>query len=65
MRASELGDGTLELREVPEAMAYIQKMDKSPDLLKMMNSQIVKNKAAGVYDGCKNAVELAQKLKPA
>ena len=26
--------------------------------------EIVKNKAAGFYDGCKTAVELAQKLKP-
>ena len=64
MRASELGDGTLELREVPEAMAYVKKMDESPALLKMMNGMIVKNKAAGLYDGCKTAVELAKKLKP-
>jgi len=62
IRASEMGDGTLELREVPEAMAYVDKMDKSPALLTMMNNQIVKNKAAGVYDGCKTAVQLAQKL---
>ena len=30
LRASELGDGTLELREVPEAMAYIHQMDQVP-----------------------------------
>merc|ERR1712185_162638 len=47
LRASELGDGTLELREVPEAMAYVEKMDKSPALLKTMNECIQKNKAAG------------------
>ena len=62
LRASEMGDGTLELREVPEAMSYVEKMDQSPDLLKTMNKCIVKNKAAGIYDGCKTAVELAQKL---
>jgi len=64
IRASEMGDGTLELREVPEAMAYIDKMDKSPALLTTMNNMIVKNKAAGIYDGCKVAVDLAKKLAP-
>lgn len=62
LRASELGDGTLELREVPDAMAYIKKMDEGPDLLVTMNECIIKNKAAGIYDGCKRAVELAKQL---
>jgi len=52
LRASELGDGTLELREVADAMAYIAQM----------NACIVTNKAAGLYDGCKRAVELAHEL---
>lgn len=62
LRASELGDGTLELREVEDAMAYVEQMGKGPALLTTMNKCIVKNKAAGLYDGCKNAVELAQHL---
>jgi hypothetical protein len=61
-RASEMGDGTLELREVPDAMAYLKKIDESPALLETMNGCIVKNKAAGIYDGCKRAVELAAEL---
>jgi len=61
-RASEVGDGTLELREVPDAMAYVEKMQATPDLLVTMNKQIKVNKKIGIYDGCKNAVELAQKL---
>lgn len=61
-RASEMGDGTLELREVPEALAYVEKIEASPDLLTMMCGCIVKNKQAGIYDGCKTAVELATKL---
>jgi len=61
-RASEMGDGTLELREVPEALAYVEKIEASPDLLTMMCGCIVKNKQAGIYDGCKIAVELATKL---
>ena len=43
-------------------MAYVEQMDKGPDLLATMNACIVRNKAAGLYDGCKNAVELAQQL---
>ena len=61
-RASEVGDGTLELREVPDAMAYVDKMCTSPDLLVTMNQAIQTNKKIGVYDGCKKAVELAQEL---
>jgi len=62
LRASELGDGTLELREVEDAMAYIAQMDAGPDLLLTMNKCIVSNKKSGFYDGCKNAVALATEL---
>ena len=62
LRASELGDGTLELREVPDALAYINLMEKGPELLINMNECIVKNNQIGLYDGCKNAVLLAQEL---
>jgi len=62
LRASELGDGTLELREVHEAMAYIRLMAEGADLLTTMNECIIKNNEIGLYDGCKVAVELAQEL---
>lgn len=62
LRASELGDGTLELREVADALAYVGVMEEGPELLKMMNQSIVRNKGAGVYDGCKRAIELAEAL---
>ena len=62
LRASELGDGTLELREVPDAMAYVTLMGEGPDLLTTMNKCIVANKGIGLYDGCKNAVLLAEEL---
>jgi len=61
-RASEVGDGTLELREVPDAMAYIDTILSSGDLLQQMNKAIKVNKVNGIYDGCKNAVELALEL---
>ena len=45
-----------------DAMAYVEQMGKGPALLTTMNKCIVKNKAAGLYDGCKMAVEEAMKM---
>ena len=45
--APELGDGTLEVREIADAMAYVNLFVDGPDLLTMMNEMVVKNKAAG------------------
>lgn len=33
-----------------------------PDLFVSMNEQTIKNLSIGIYDGCKNAVELAAEL---
>jgi len=62
LRASELGDGTLELREVEDAMAYIALMDKGPELMVQLNECIKTNNKANLYSGCKRAVELANEL---
>jgi hypothetical protein len=58
-RASEIGDGTLEAREVEDAMDYIKCMLKTPDFLIEMNRSVEKNQSDGIYDGCKKAVQLA------
>jgi len=65
LRASELGDGTLELREVTDALAYVKLMDEGPQLLTQMNECIKINNKAGLYNGCKKAVELANELAKA
>jgi len=59
LRAAELGDGTLEAREIEDAMTYVNLMIDKPDLLVQMNNSIIKNAEIGVYDGCKNAVRIA------
>ena len=59
LRSSELGDGTLEARELEDAMAYVNLFVKGPDLLTQMNKCIMVNGKAGLYDGCKVAVECA------
>lgn len=58
LRASELGDGTLEVREVPEAVTYV-KLFMNTGLLDVMNKSIEDNNKIGLYDGCKNAMKLA------
>lgn len=58
LRSSELGDGTLEVRELDEALKYVELFGQS-DLLGEMNDCIVRNASMGVYDGCKTAVEIA------
>ena len=57
-RAGELGDGTLEAREVEDAMEYVDLMLNSPDLLVGMNTCIMQNNKIQLYDGCRKAVEL-------
>jgi hypothetical protein len=58
LRASELGDGTLEVREVPLAVRYVE-LFLTTNLLEVMNKSIEDNNKIGLYDGCKNAMKLA------
>jgi hypothetical protein len=58
IRASELGDGTPEAREIHDALAYVSLFLQAPDLLVQMNECVMKNNKIGIYDGCKNCVNL-------
>ena len=62
LRASELGDGTLEARELDDALSYVKLFTGGHELLTMMNQSIMRNATIGAYDGCKKAIELAQSL---
>lgn len=63
MRASELGDGTLEARELPDALAYVRLFGADGGHLAIaMNEAILKNNSIGVYSGCEQAVKLAAAL---
>ncbi len=59
LRAAELGDGTLEAREIKDCLTYMNLFVEGPQLLEQMNNSIIKNNTEGVYDGCKNAVRIA------
>lgn len=58
-RACELGDGTLEAREIGDAMDYVNLFLSSSDLLVSMNQAIINNNKIGLYNGCKKAVSMA------
>lgn len=58
IRSSEIGDGTFEVREVSDAIRYIDLFQET-ELLSQMNDCIMHNNTIGVYNGCKRAVEIA------
>jgi hypothetical protein len=48
----------LEVREVPEAVRYVD-LFTTTNLLETMNNSIDANNKIGIYDGCKNAMKIA------
>jgi hypothetical protein len=58
LHASELGDGTLEAREIEDCLEYV-KLFMKRELLTSMNQAIMKNFQIGIYNGCKNAIRIA------
>jgi hypothetical protein len=52
LRASELGDGSHELRTPRQAALHIRAMEDHTELLLLMNSCILQNAKAGTYEGC-------------
>lgn len=63
IHSAEIGDGTLECSDIPHTLQMIKLFMKEDNLLKDMCENIVKNKAAGIYDGAYKVVELAMAQK--
>ncbi|MBC8509359.1 MAG: hypothetical protein H8D34_31300 [Chloroflexi bacterium] len=59
IRGAELGDGTVEVRTIPETLQAIDLLTHENDLLEMYCDCIIKNKSIGIYDGAYKCVELA------
>jgi hypothetical protein len=57
-RSSELGDGTVEAREIHDAVRFCH-LFETTELLAEMNRAIIGNDRIGIYNGCQKAVELA------
>jgi hypothetical protein len=59
IRGAEIGDGTVEARNIPQTLQAIDMLTNYDDLLEMFCDCIVKNKSIGIYDGAYRCVELA------
>ena len=62
IHSAEIGDGTLECRDIPHTIQMLDQFLKT-ELLSEMCANIVANKKAGIYDGAKKVVELAVGMK--
>jgi len=62
IRSSELGDGSPEVREVPDAAEWVRLMAGTSSLLTQINDNIMAQNREGVYNGAKEAVRLAMDL---
>lgn len=63
IHSAEIGDGTLECRDVAHTIQMLQLFMKEKTLLQDMCENIKKNKALGIYDGAYKVVELAMAKK--
>jgi hypothetical protein len=62
IHSAEVGDGTLECRDIPHTVQMLTQFLETP-LLDEMCECIMENKKAGLYDGAYKVVELAMKMK--
>ena len=62
IHSAEIGDGTLECRDIPHTLQMID-MFMNTSLLDEMCDSIVLNKMSGIYDGAYKVVELAMNMK--
>ncbi len=63
IHSAEVGDGTLECRDVPHILQMVDLFQKDDKLLTEMCESIKVNKSIGLYDGAYKVVELAMGLK--
>ena len=63
IHSAEMGDGTLECRDIPHTLQMVDRFMNSGSLLEDMCGAIISNKEVGLYDGAYKVVELAMGLK--
>lgn len=63
IHSAEIGDGTLECRDIPHTVQMIDLFLNEPDLLNDMCDNIITNQSIGIYDGAYKVVELAMGMK--
>ena len=63
IHSAEIGDGTLECRDIPHTLQMIGLFLEDKTTLKDMCENIVRNKQMGIYDGAYEVVRLAMQMK--
>lgn len=63
IHSAEIGDGTLECRDIPHTIQMIELFLKDDRFLADMCDNIERNKKMGIYDGAYKVVELAMNMK--
>jgi len=63
IHSAEMGEGTLECRDIPHTLQMVEMFLNGKNELKDMCDCIVANKKAGLYDGAYKVVEIAMGLK--
>ena len=63
VHSAEIGDGTLECRDIPHTLQMIELFMNDHVTLRDMCDNIVRNKSMGIYDGAYKVVELAMGLR--
>lgn len=63
IHSAEVGDGTLECRDIPHTLQMVDIFLNTDNELKDMCDCIVANKKSGLYDGAYKVVEIAMGLK--
>ena len=63
IHSAEMGDGTLECRDIPHTLQMIDLFMQDGKLLNDMCESIKLNKSIGLYDGAYKVIELAMEMK--
>ena len=63
IHSAEIGDGTLECRDIPHTLQMIRLFKDDDTTLKDMCENIVRNKSLGIYDGAYEVVKIAMGMK--
>ena len=63
IHSAEIGDGTLECRDIPHTLQMIRLFMEDNTTLKDMCENIVKNKSLGIYNGAYEVVRIAMAMK--
>lgn len=63
IHSAEVGDGTLECRDIPHTIQMLDLFMEDKDFLISMCENIKKNKTQGLYDGAYKVIELAMNQK--